>query len=332
MSRQDAMLEAHVQFELKRLKGKHLRRTIEEEVGSLLEWLEGVKINAVFTPVQVQDLIQRRVISMPLADELVDYIRDNVVAVHALLQRDGTTVEQFLPRDVFDQSVEILIGLENLRRRVTHQLVSSSVYSMLIANVLYQGIKAYVLTENVLAKNIPGASSLMRLGKRSLNAASPKLEGNIDRQLIKFINANIQETITESERFLDKALTPALMRKLGDEVWATNSDEKIGELTGDVNATSLDAIVDAIQDFWLHYRTTPLFADLVARLVDKFFTRYGDQDIRSFLTNMGISQAMITQDACAFAIPLVQQGLKSGYLERRLRSRLGAFYAQYESE
>ena len=42
--------------------------------------------------------------------------------------------------------------------------------------MLYRGVKDYVLTENVLARRIPGASSIVRFGQRGLNTAAPGLE------------------------------------------------------------------------------------------------------------------------------------------------------------
>ena len=205
-------------------------------------------------------------------------------------------------------------------------------YSRLISNVLYHGIKNFLLTENVLARNIPGASSLVRLGKRSLNAASPKLEGGIDRQLIKFVNANIQDTIAESETFLNTALDPALMRKLGDEAWETNATTAVGDLAVYVDVDSLSAIVAVVEKFWLHYRETPLFTALVAAVVRHFFARYGEQDVRSFLEAMGITEDVARREASALVTPWLEQARDSGYAEQRLRVRLGAFYAQYDAQ
>lgn len=332
MKTTDAMLEAHVQYELKRLSSRHLKRTIKEEVGAALEWLAGVPINAVLSEDQVLDAVRRNVVRMPISGEVRTIIRESVALVYDALMRDTTAVEDLLSREVFDAIVEIIIGLGDLRGEIIHQLVSSSVYSRLISNVLYHGIKSFLLTENVLAKNIPGASSLVRLGRRSLNAASPKLEGGIDKQLIKFINANIQETIAESETFLDTILDPTLMRKLGEEVWDTNAAREIGELTAYVDTDSLSAIVDVVEKFWLHYRATPLFADLVEKVVHHLFARYGDQDVRSFLAEAGLTQDVIVREANALALPWLEQARDSGYAEQRLRARLGAFYAQYDAK
>ena len=238
--------------------------------------------------------------------------------------------DEVVPREVYDSVIEILIGLKALRLRITHQIVSNSVYSMLISDVLYHGIKDFVLTENMLAKNIPGASSLVKLGRKSLNVAAPKLETGIDKQLVKFINANIQTTIAQSETFLDNTLDAPTMRKLGGEVWDANAARTMAEVCGDIDAAAVDAAIDVARQFWLHYRQTELFHALVAEIVEGFFERYGERDVRALLEEMGVTQDVILEEAYAFAIPVIERGLETGYLERRIRKRLGAFYAQYE--
>ncbi|MFN8484533.1 MAG: hypothetical protein U0768_15955 [Anaerolineae bacterium] len=326
----DAMLEAHVQYELKRLSRRNVKRTIREEVVAALDWLAEVKVGDVASAAQVMGSIERNVIERPLPDEFVAYIEANARLVYQFLLADATRVDEVLPREIYDSVVEILIGLKDLRLEITHQVVTNSVYSMLISDVLYHGIKDFVLTENMLARNIPGASSLVKLGRKSLNVAAPKLETGIDRQLVKFINANIQTTITQSETFLDNTLDPPTMRKLGDEMWNANASKTMAEICGDINEAAVDAAIDVARGFWLHYRQTALFHALVAQVVEGFFERYGQTDLRSLLEEMGVTQDVILQEANAYAIPVIEHGLATGYLERRIRKHLGAFYAQYD--
>ena len=256
----DAILEAHVQFELRRFSGEKLKETLQEEISSLFAWCEHVKVNDVVRSAQLTGWIQRYVIEMPISDELMDFIKENVVVVYEFLQDDQTRVDEILPRKLFDRVIEAAIGLEDLRRSITHQVVSSSVYTMLISDVLYHGIKSFVLTENGFAKNIPGASSFVRLGQNALSAAAPKMEKNVDKQLTAFINAHMQETTAESESFLNKVLDDKSIRKLGDEIWDANAKDTMSKLTGYVDKDSLPVMVEIVQSFWLHFRKTQLFS------------------------------------------------------------------------
>ena len=327
--KKDDLLEAHVRFELERLRGERLPATLAEEVADVFAWLEHVRLAEVVSAAQVVDWIRRNVIERPISPELVGEIRENVLFAHEFLKNDDTRVAALFPRKLFDQLVDNVISLEDLRREITHQFISSSVYGVLISNVLYRGIKAFVLTENTLAKNIPGASSLLRMGQNALNAGAPTLGKSIDKQLLAFISANVQETIRESETFLNTTLDASLMHKWGDELWAANAEREMAELADFVDAAFLETMVQIGLNFWLHFRATPLFAELTTGLVRNFFRTHGEKDVRSWLADMGITQAIVTHEVTLAAAPVVETALRSGYAEKSIRRRLNAFYSAY---
>lgn len=330
MKDHSAMLEAHIQFEMQRFNADNLTGTLDEEIAAIFAWLEQVKIQEVVHAAQVSDWITRNVVEMPLSAEVSDFITENVIIAFELLQEDKTRVEEILPRQLFDQAAVSLMGLGALRREVIRQIVASSAYSMLITHVLYHGIKGFVLAENALTKNVPGISSLVRLGEQALNTAALKMEMNIDDQLIAFINGNIKETVSDSEKFLDEALDDKSMRQLADEIWAANAASEMSKVAGYFDSKAIQGVAEAVQAFWLHYRTTALFHDLVGGVVHSFFRRYGRKSVRAFLTEAGISQAMVAHEVNTFAVPVVEKALASGYLEQSIRRRLSAFYAVYE--
>jgi hypothetical protein len=326
-----AMLEAHVRYELQQWEGKPFRLWLQEEITALFEWLAEVRLDEVMAPAQLVGWTQRTVVTLPLYGELVEKIEQNVLAAYAFLQQDETRGDALLPRKILDQAVKQLIGLEALRDEVIHQSMHSSVYARLVANVLYQGIKGFVLTENVLAKKIPGASSLVRFGQNALNAAAPQLEQNIDRQLTAFIQTHIQETIQESEDFLRRTLDEPMIQALGDELWEANATRTLAAWTGYADPAFLSALVGLVKEFWLHYRATPQFLALVEEVVQRFWQRHGAATLRSLLDEMGITPDLAAQEAYTFAVPFLEKARADGFLEQRIRRRLAAFYVSYQA-
>lgn len=324
-----AMLEAHVQFEVQRWHGAALRATLAEEVAALFAWAETVKLNEVAAPAQVIGVIQRIVIDLPVADELLASIRESVQVVLELLQEEATPVEAILPRAIFDRIAASVAGMEGLRLEVTRQVVTSAVYTQLISNVLYHGIKGYLLSENTITRKIPGASSLMKLGQSALNSTAPQLEKAIDRQLIAFIRDNLQETIRESEQFLNGALDEATLRTVADEIWAANAQTPLSTLAGYTDAATVDGAVEIVLAFWRHFRSTPLFLALVEQVVRNFFLRKGKKNVSALLTEIGVTPAVVTNEVYALAAPGMEAARQSGYLEGRIRARLAAFYEAY---
>lgn len=328
-SEKTQMLEAHVRFELARWQGDALHSTLHEEVMALYTWLESVRLNEIVQPAHVVGVIRRTAIDLPITAEMIDSIRESVQVAFELLQESETTVEAVVPRALYDRAVTSIAGMEELRHEVTRQVVTSSVYIRLISNVLYHGIKGFLLTENSLARKIPGASSLMKLGQNALNNAAPQMEKNIDRQLVAFIHENIQEAVGESERFLNGALDEQALRSVGDEFWATNASRSLSDLTSFTNAAAVDGVVEMIKEFWLHWRTTPLFGELVEQLVRNFFLRHGKKPVRVLLDEMGVTPQLVVDELWAFAEPAAARAVESGYLEQRIRQRLAAFYDGY---
>lgn len=324
-----AMLEAHVQFELARWHGAALRTTLAEEVAAIFAWAETIKLNELAAPAQVMGVIQRIVIDMPITDELVASMRESVQVVFELLQEESTPVQTILPRAIFDHITTSIAGMEGLRQEITRQIVTSEVYTQLISNVLYHGIKGYLLSENTITRKIPGASSLMKFGQNALSSTAPQLEKAIDRQLIAFIRDNLQETIRESERFLNGALDAATLRDVAEEVWAANAQTPLSTLAGYTDAATIDGVVEIVLAFWQNLRTTPLFLTLVEQVVRNFFLRYGKRRVSVVLAEIGVTLEMATNEVYAFVAPALETAQQSGYLEERIRARLAAFYETY---
>ena len=329
MTERQAMLEAHVRFELDRWTGEGLRAMLAEEVEAIFTWLGAARLGEFVSSAQLLAWVQQALTAAPITPETVASLRESVHVAHEFLQEDATPLGALLPRALFDRIVAGASGMEGLRREITHQVVNSSVYAMLISNVLYHGIKGFVLTENRFAQKIPGATSLLKFGQSALNAASPQAEKQIDSQLIRFIHDNIQETLRESERFLNGKLDEEELRKVAEEIWAANAPAPVARFAGHVPGDAVDAFFALAVDFWLHLRATPFFADLLEQIVHNLYLQHGKKPLVTLLAEVGITQATAVAAVYPLAAAWAEQALRDGYLEARIRSRLTAFYASY---
>ena len=237
------LLEAHVRFELNRWDDGGLAKATESEVAALAAWLGSLTLVQVATPEQVTDWIQRYAVEMPLTDELVQIIDEGVRGVYAALLQEEISLRELVPRTNYAQFIEAVLRMPDVRQTITAQVTSSSIYSGLVSHLLYRGIKSFVLKENVLARRVPGASSLLRLGQSAMSSSAPGLEKGIDKQLLAFINANIQETTRESYHYLQDVLDDANVWKAADEVWATRFGETVADNVGLLDGDSLDELV-----------------------------------------------------------------------------------------
>lgn len=322
----DAMFEAHVRYELARCEGEAAAAALAEECAALVAWLDGVKLGEVAGEAALRAWLRRTLLEGPVSDELVAAVTQGLVAAHDFLGRDHTTVAELLPQPLFARAVEQTIGLEALRQEATHQIVYSSVYAALVANVLYQGIKAFILTENVFARKLPGAASLVRFGQNALNAAAPKLEQSIDRQLTAFIHANIQDALRESEKFLNRTLDAEMVRTLGDEIWRANAGQQMGDLSCYVKAGALPEMVQVVKEVWLHVRATPFCAALLDELGRELAAAWAERSAAALLAEAGVT----AEELARLAAPWLERARRDGLLAQRIRARLAPFYTQYK--
>lgn len=325
----DALLAAHIQYELQQYTPERLPEVLADEVAALYTWLATIRVSDLVQPQQLAGWLQRNILGRPLPPTVADFIEENLIVALELVQDDQTHVQEILPKPVFDRAVAAVSQLGEMRREVIHEIVRSSVYSRLVANVLYFGIKTFLVTENGMARAIPGATSLLRLSQNALNATVPHLEKNVDKQLVAFIDDNIQQTVAESEDFLNRTLDAELVQRMGDELWESLHSTTLARLAGTLDKDAVGAGSAVIQETWEHLRTTAIAEDIAQAVVRGFFLRYGKHDARTLLEQVGLGEAAAREELLALAGPLVEQARAGGYLEARIRARLTPFYDQY---
>ena len=71
----DAMLEAHVQFELQCWQGDALPATLAAEIAALWAWLDHVRVEEVVHAPQVTAWITRNVVELPLAPAVIAFLQ-----------------------------------------------------------------------------------------------------------------------------------------------------------------------------------------------------------------------------------------------------------------
>lgn len=158
---------------------------------------------------------------------------------------------------------------------------------------------------------------------------SENLEKAIDRQLTAFIHDNLQEIIAESERFLNNVLNEKALQAVADDLWTANAQTTMSTIASYTGAALIDDAVALVRDFWLHFRQTPLFLEIVEQLVRNLFLRHSKKSVAALLAELGVTPGVVEEELYAVTEPVATLVLQSGYLEARIRSRLQTFYHTY---
>lgn len=322
----DALIEAHTRWELEHLTGEGLRATIEAEVRAAFDWLGTCVVADVAPAAEVGGAVSRLVDGLPLTDELVGLVADVFLAARAVLVGSRTTPGDVFRLEDLEDVVRVCAGSDQVRSDLVGALTGSSAYHQLVAHVLYQGIKAYVLTENVFARTIPGAASMVRLGQRGVNTAVPGLEKAIDRQLRTFIQANIGDTLSDSRRYLEHMLSGDSILEVFDEAWQSVADLPLGRVVQAVDDSDIEAVTVTVEPLVRHALRSGRIGPPVGQIAERVLTEYADLEVASTLAAFGVGPDLVVEHLMPFITPAVAHAGQTGRLHERVRARFAAFY------
>ena len=291
------LLEAHVAFEVARWSGERLDETVAEHAGAVRRWLDGVTVAEGAPAEATARTLARIVARFELTDALVETVAD-------------------------DRSV---------RDAVIAAVTASKGYRKLVSHVLYQGVKGYVLTENVVARKLPGASTLVKFGQKTMSAAAPNLEAGVDRRLTAFVEANLSETLRESRRYLEATLTPDLLAEMADEVWTTLADRPVGEILAVADPEGTREVVVAVGPVVRRWQDEGVIAEVVESVALEALKEHADRSVGELLEEWGIAVETVVADVLEILRPGLEHARTSGLLEERVRAHLEPFYSSLPS-
>jgi hypothetical protein len=302
---------------------------VREEVAALFAWARTVTVADVAPASVVAGAAGRLVDELRVADGVVALAAEAVAAVQRVLLDEHRPVGDLLTQPEYEQLVAVLVGMTDARRELLDVLTTSEAYNKLVAHVLYHGVKSYVLTENVIARKVPGAGALVRLGQRGLASAAPGLEGTVDRQLRGFVQANIADTLRESQRFLDSTLDEPLLTTMAGEAWQENAGRSVASLAGLAQPEQVRRLVAVAVGVVGRLGDAGELGPAVATVVEGVLRMRADRSLGDLFDEAGVSEDWVVQAVLAALGPAAEQARTSGLLEARVRNRLEAFYATY---
>lgn len=329
VSEQQKMLDAHVKFELRKWQGAALNKTLSTEINAVLDWLDAVPVNDLLADRKSLDAAVAAGLDASTSPLIAEVVVIVAKSIHANAKRDSTKLAALVGKDAHDELADAIIGMKELRRALIAQVTQNDAYSQLISHVMYQGIKNYIQAENVIARKVPGASTLMKMGQSAVSAAAPKLEKAIDKQLTAFISSNVSDSVRESQRYLDKALDDNLLHLVADEVWDSNANSTVSELAGIFSPASIDQVIHAVHGAWVKLRASKVLTAAVDQAITSVLKAYGQQTVGELLKELGIERAELVEVVTPIAKPVITRAVKDGFLEQRIRANLEPFYAEY---
>ena len=321
----DIVLEAQVQFIVAQLTGPQLQALIERELDAALAAAAKLTLNAAVTRQSVKDTARVFAAEVEFGAGIPELVGEVARALHAHEIHDRTTLGDLVSERRFKETLDQLLEMRSMRARLLHQAADSPLYSAFVSDLLYHGIKGY-LGENALTRNIPGASSMMKLGKSVLNKATPRLEASIEESLKKYIGRSVQATAQRSIAFFLDHADDDLLREAALDFWGQLSALPIGSWRADLGEREVEELFVSVYEFWRELRRSDYYNELIEAGVDVVFDRYGDTPLATLLEDFGITRELMLAEGLRYAPRALAALRKHKLLEKLVRRNLEPFY------
>lgn len=328
----NALLDAQVAFILDQISGPQLQSLIEEELDAGLAAAAELTLNEVVTRQSVKDTIQVFAVELKLRGGIPELVGDIARDLHAHPVLAQTTLADLMPDKLLGEIVDKLLEMKETRQWLVHTAVSSPPFLAIASDLIHQGIKGY-LAENPVTRSIPGASSVLKLGKAVMSKTG--LDDSIDDNLRRYIRKSVKATAKASERSINHSLdSPAAAKKMVLSIWDKIKHLHISKLRDDAAIRDSDVEEAFVigYTYWHELRKTDIYRLLIGAGVDRFFDKYGNASLRELLDDIGITRPMMLDEAMRYAPPVIQALQQKQLLEKLLRRNLGRFYHSAEFE
>ncbi|MDQ8036557.1 MAG: hypothetical protein REI12_03990 [Pedobacter sp.] len=324
-----ALLDAHTRHVMQQLTGPALAGLLDDETAVAWEWLAARPVTAIIDEVRVRDFLLRNVFDINPHPRLLEQIGSIATrAIKSPLNKQ-TRLEELLNVREYDLIVDRLIALEEVRREIVHAVLQNPSVSQLISDLVYNGVKNYLAENSGLAKKVPGASSLMKMGKGLMERVGA--DDAIEGALKSYVQRNTRATMEMSEKLVTHALETPKLKAISRQFWQQVKGAPLERVTRYVEPDDVQDVVEIGSTLWNHFRQTSYSRELLNELVHAWFEERGNEPATSVLESIGLDKTRLQGEVRHILLPLAVELEKGGHLEARVRQHLSVFYASAEA-
>jgi hypothetical protein len=317
----EALLEAHVRHDLQRLTGAGLQVTINEGVSATFRWLEGVTLDDVATRDQILAVIQHYVIELRVSGGITELAGEMSNVVFSSESAKGTRVDEVLSPEGYEDFADKIAELGNVHRELVRYVTRSAAFRTLVSRVLVRTLAdSFLRAGGTLGPRV--RALVGTVGERLF----PGFESRFGAALTQYVEARVESLSGAGDPRLLELLDREWLRRMADEIWDEISSKPVADAALVITAQDLEDFVVLGYEFWLKFRKTRYFRAVSTEVVERLFQKYGDENVLSVITDMGVTEDMIARELGTFVPPLLQRAGETGFLEQQLRTHLEAFY------
>lgn len=326
----EQLLNAQIAWVMAQLDEKEFKKLLKEEVNQFFKVAKSLKLNDVVSAEKVRVTARRYAIEMDISGAIPELIGEIADRLYNHPGHDKNSFEDLITDQEVAELLDVALEMQALRQRLISEIGGSPLTLNLISDMLYHGIQGFVsqgtnMAGN-MAGNIPGASSLLKLGKSAVSRAAPGLEKSAETSIKKYIAHNTRSIIRQSEKRLEKAVESGELRQGILDFWDEIKEEKVASLRRYITRDELEDVMVTGLEAWKQFRETRYFGNLLDAGVDFFFHKYGDTTLDKLVGEMGVTKKMVNDEIMHYAPDIIAVLKEKGILEETLRRRLSPFW------
>jgi hypothetical protein len=317
--RGERLLDAHVAHELARLRGKNLEQLIDDRVNDLFAWFEHLRLGDAARKEDVIGIAHRYALNLRISGGISELAGEIARLVVRSPENAETCVGDVVSSQSFEEFTEKVASLDDLRGEVISLVARSEAVGVLTARVI-----AHIVTD--LLRRAMAPASIGPLG-RLLDNALPGLERRAADLLGRKLDDYRAGFASQIERHLRVILDGDALHELAEELWLHISRMRLSDALALMGEKDIEDFVVLCFEFWLRLRKAPYIRRMLAESIAFFYEKYGEESVADVISDMGVTAEMIASELKLLLVPLAEQAIASGYLERQLRLHLADFYS-----
>ncbi|OZG70750.1 hypothetical protein BTA51_24515 [Hahella sp. CCB-MM4] len=326
------LLELHLKHEMDAFDTDRFMAWADEEIRRLYVWLSAIPLNHLVDADQIKKEIEKNVVERDVPPAVAECAGEASTRLFTSEMHGNTKVREIFSTKLFEEFIDKLLELQEQRHNGLNTLIDLPIYKELISNVLYQAILRYIYETNFLSKNVPGVSSMVKMGRKVVNRTAPKLENTVEESVKSYIASNLGFLLRKSKTFLNESMTDEQLKSSAMDLWDLVEDKRLGDIQQGMDSLDLSEFVVLGYEFWLAFRKTSYFRDSYELVVDYVFEKYGESELGLLFEDFQITPERILEEVERFAPRLLTVMRSSGHLEGVIRRRLESFYHSVEIE
>jgi len=319
------LVDAQVDWWVERVSGDAYTHWVQDECQAFYLWAETQPMATLMPDDVLHRVLLRFVQQWPDSEQLLALMQTTLNVWIDALQEADTVYADILDEARFIAWLQHAAEQHEWRQHLLREVLGSGVYRQFITDMLYDGIRSYLLEENALAAKVPGVASIMKVGRWGLNKM-PQFEQYAESTIKAYLDSNLQRTLRLSEDIVNRMLAPESLARIGRDVWREYSNYRLGQPIQGLQPSAVSETVAMAWQQWLSARQHRVVDVLVRAAVTAWQQQCDEQTVGAWLQGLGLKADVLALWWVDLTRPGLQQMIDDGYLQTRIRQQALAFY------